>query len=240
MRQEAPAGSQGPEGEQAPGAEKLAAVAAVFHAVFADEEVTLAGGFPEPFYRAPCPAGPTGPEGPDGQGPDGQGPGGQGPGGPRPGGPRPGGQRSGAEIRFTRDYLNSSLHEIAHWCIAGRERRRLDDYGYWYRPDGRNGSEQAEFFRAEAAPQSLEWAFAMACGEAFRMSCDNLAGEASGHAEFAAALRGKLAGYLEGGFPVRAGRFLEGLLERFHPGIAEGERLAWLRSRAEATDLRAG
>src|SRR4051794_29715369 len=87
---------------------------------------------------------------------------------------------AGSEIRFTRDYLNSSLHETAHWCIAGRQRRLKDDYGYWYRPDGRTGPEQAEFFRAEAAPQSLEWAFAMACGERFRMSCDNLSGEIGG------------------------------------------------------------
>ncbi len=136
-----------------------------------------------------------------------------------------------AEIRFTRDYLNSSLHETAHWCIAGAERRQRDDYGYWYRPDGRSGPEQSEFFRAEAAPQALEWAFATACGEAFRMSCDNLAGEIQGHSEFAEAVRGKLAGYLEDGFPERAGRFLEGLLEMFRPEIGAGDRRYWLRER---------
>jgi elongation factor P hydroxylase len=179
---------------------KLAAVVEVFHSVFADEGVRLTGGFAEPFYRAPGPAG-------------------------------------GAEIRFTRDYLNSSLHETAHWCIAGRERRLQDDYGYWYRPDGRNGPEQAEFFRAEAAPQSLEWAFALACGERFRMSLDNLTGEVSGRAEFAAALKGKLEGYLEAGFPARAGRFLDGLMGRFQPHVGPEERDAWLRERARATDL---
>jgi elongation factor P hydroxylase len=196
---ERPAGA----GASAGGAAKLSQVVEIFHSVFASAGVRLAGGFSEPFYRAP-------------------------------------GSDGCAEIRFTRDYLNSSLHEAAHWCIAGRERRLQDDYGYWYRPDGRNGLEQAEFFRAEAAPQSLEWAFALACGEAFRMSCDNLAGEVGGHAEFAAALRGKLEGYLENGFPGRAGRFLAGLMDRFHPGIAAGERHAWLRTRMLATDLSAG
>jgi elongation factor P hydroxylase len=175
-------------------AAKLAEVLAVFHAVFAGEHVRLAGGFPEPFYRAP-------------------------------------GAHGGAEIRFTRDYLNSSLHEVAHWCIAGRERRRRDDYDYWYRPDGRNGMEQLEFFRAEAAPQSLEQAFAAACDGEFRMSCDNLAGEVKGHEAFAAALREKLAGYLENGFPDRAGRFLDGLLAHFHPEVAVEARDAWLRDR---------
>lgn len=140
---------------------------------------------------------------------------------------------SPAEIRFNRDYLNSCLHEIAHWCIAGRERRARDDYGYWYRPDGRNGSEQREFFRAEAGPQALEWSFALACGEAFRMSLDNLGGEIDGEAEFAAALEGKLAGYLEGGFPPRAERFLLGLMAEFQPGSAARDIAEWIRSRRE-------
>lgn len=137
-----------------------------------------------------------------------------------------------AEIAFTQDYLNSCLHEIAHWCIAGKDRRFKDDYGYWYRPDGRNAGEQREFFRAEAAPQALERTFAMACGEAFRMSCDNLAGEVSGEAEFAAALDAKLGGYLADGFPRRAWAFVNGLMLRFHPEIPADDRRSWLASRA--------
>jgi elongation factor P hydroxylase len=144
-----------------------------------------------------------------------------------------------AEIRFNRDYLNSCLHEISHWCIAGRERRERDDYGYWYRPDGRNGSEQREFFRAEAGPQALEWSFALACGETFRMSLDNLGGEVRGEEEFAAALEGKLAGYLEAGFPPRADRFLRALIAEFRPEAAardasEGNMAEWIRSRKDA------
>ncbi|MDB5106846.1 MAG: diaminobutyrate-2-oxoglutarate aminotransferase [Fibrobacteres bacterium] len=173
---------------------KLGQVAEVFHRTFAGDNVVLAGGFPEPFYRAPLGDAP-------------------------------------AEIRFTHDYLNSSLHEIAHWCIAGRERRERDDYGYWYRPDGRNGLEQREFFRAEAGPQALEWAFALACGEVFRMSLDNLGGEIDGEAEFAAALEGKLLGYLGSGFPGRADRFLRGLMGRFHPEVEEAAIPGWIRAR---------
>lgn len=139
----------------------------------------------------------------------------------------------GAEIRFTRDYLNSCLHEAAHWCIAGRERRLKNDYGYWYKPDGRDGSGQIEFFRAEAAPQALEWAFALAVGARFRMSLDNLGGEVSGEAEFAAALMGKLEGYLAGGFPLRAERFLRGLMARFHPEVPGETMGKWLQARLE-------
>jgi elongation factor P hydroxylase len=147
---------------------------------------------------------------------------------------RASGPDGNAEIAFTHDYLNSCLHEIAHWCIAGKDRRLRDDYGYWYRPDGRNAGEQREFFMAEAAPQALEWTFAMACGEPFRMSCDNLAGEVSGEAEFAAALEAKLRGYLADGFPRRAWSFVNGLMERYHPEVPASDRLSWLASRAAA------
>ncbi|WP_459782603.1 elongation factor P hydroxylase, partial [Photobacterium sp. R1] len=48
-------------------------------------------------------------------------------------------------IVFARGYFASALHEIAHWCIAGPERRLKEDYGYWYLPDGRDTEQQAVF-----------------------------------------------------------------------------------------------
>jgi elongation factor P hydroxylase len=141
------------------------------------------------------------------------------------------GAEAPAEIRFTRDYVNSCLHEVAHWCIAGKTRRLSDDYGYWYRPDGRDGDQQREFFKAEAGPQALEWAFAAACGEEFRMSCDNLAGEVRGEEEFAVELRGKLGGYLENGFPKRGSMFLAALMARYHPEVERRDIAAWLAAR---------
>ena len=32
-------------------------------------------------------------------------------------------------ICYRFDYVASALHEVAHWCIAGKNRRKLDDYG---------------------------------------------------------------------------------------------------------------
>ena len=54
-------------------------------------------------------------------------------------------------IIFARGFYASALHEpeIAHWCIAGEQRRLLElittDYGYWYEPDGRDAITQAAF-----------------------------------------------------------------------------------------------
>jgi elongation factor P hydroxylase len=47
-------------------------------------------------------------------------------------------------IIFAHGFFASALHEIAHWCVAGQARRLLEDYGYWYCPDGRNMQQQTE------------------------------------------------------------------------------------------------
>ena len=138
-----------------------------------------------------------------------------------------------AEIRFTRDYLSSCLHEIAHWCVAGEARRRQDDYGYWYSPDGRDAQAQAAFFQAETRPQALEWIFSQACGASFRISCDNLGGKVQGVESFTREVAARLAIYLEGGLPVRARRFLAALMDGFHPEVEAGARPTWMAARVE-------
>ena len=80
--------------------------------------------------------------------------------------------RARAIIRYTRDHAQSVLHEISHWCLAGRARRRLPDYGYWYVPPPRSGAEQAAFFAAEERVQALESILAYACGLKFHISAD--------------------------------------------------------------------
>ena len=78
------------------------------------------------------------------------------------------------QLFYREDFFASALHETAHWCIAGSERRLLPDFGYWYAPEGRSAKEQAEFEAAECKPQALEWIFSCACNYAFRPSVDNL------------------------------------------------------------------
>ncbi len=77
-------------------------------------------------------------------------------------------------IFFTQDYVRSALHEIAHWVIAGSERRKLVDYGYWYCADGRNKMQQQSFEKVEIYPQAIEWLFCNACRINFQPSSDNL------------------------------------------------------------------
>jgi len=77
-------------------------------------------------------------------------------------------------IRYTCDYPNSALHEVAHWCIAGARRRQLVDYGYWYQPPPRTLQQQRAFLRVEARVQALESIFADACNSVFNVSIDDV------------------------------------------------------------------
>jgi elongation factor P hydroxylase len=124
-----------------------------------------------------------------------------------------------AEIRFTRDYIRSALHEVAHWCIAGEARLGLQDYGYWYRPDGRTPEEQSEFFRFEVRPQALEWVFSRRCGIEFAVSVDNLDGRTSRSEleqfERQVALQREI--YESGGMPPRAQVFVDQVLSSSSP-----------------------
>ena len=108
-----------------------------------------------------------------------------------------------AEIQFSHDYIRSALHELSHWCVAGVERRKLDDFGYWYAEDGRNQQQQDEFFKVEVKPQSIEWAFSIVCGVKFEASVDNLHTLVEGVEDFKKKLIVQLKEYLLEGFSQR-------------------------------------
>lgn len=79
-----------------------------------------------------------------------------------------------AYIAFAHGFFNSALHEISHWCVAGKHRRTLDDFGYWYCPDGRDEATQKAFEQVEIKPQAIECLLNMALGRYFYVSQDNL------------------------------------------------------------------
>ena len=112
---------------------------------------------------------------------------------------------------YRADFYASALHEVAHWCIAGERRRRLEDFGYWYLPDGRDAAEQGAFEAVETRPQALEWVFSVAAGHPFRPSLDNLSGGAGDGWAFAQAVAAALHRYLEDGMPARAALFADAL-----------------------------
>ncbi|MDO3380581.1 elongation factor P hydroxylase [Gilvimarinus algae] len=131
-----------------------------------------------------------------------------------------------AEIHFTRDYFASALHEIAHWCVAGRERRQLEDYGYWYAPDGRSAEQQAEFEAVEARPQALEWLFSEAAGVRFRVSADNLAQNLGPSEAFKQAVHARVLDLCTQGVSERVAAFTSALLGHYRPELTLGGLLS--------------
>lgn len=116
-------------------------------------------------------------------------------------------------VIFAHGFYASALHEIAHWCVAGPERRKLEDFGYWYKPDGRTADEQAEFEKVEVRPQAFEWLMSSAAGHKFHFSADNLSSDIGASDSFKSNVLAQVHLLLEEGLPNRVGRLVEALCQ---------------------------
>lgn len=114
-------------------------------------------------------------------------------------------------VIFAHGFFASALHESAHWLIAGEQRRKLVDFGYWYEPDGRTSSQQALFQSVEIKPQAIEWILSQACGYRFRVSIDNLNGKESDTESFKQAVYNQVQTYCGKGLPSRTEAFRQAL-----------------------------
>ncbi|HVL02745.1 MAG TPA: elongation factor P hydroxylase [Dongiaceae bacterium] len=123
-------------------------------------------------------------------------------------------------IVFAHGFFTSALHEVAHWCVAGPQRRLQVDFGYWYAPDGRSREQQQVFEQLEIKPQALEWIFNVAVGHRFRVSTDNLSGDGSFDPEgFKCNVRQEVLRRLRDGLPERARQFADALIAHYRPGL---------------------
>lgn len=120
------------------------------------------------------------------------------------------------QVVFAHGYFSSALHEVAHWCIAGEARRAMEDYGYWYAPDGRTPEQQQAFEQVEIKPQALEWIFSVAAGTPFRISADNLSAHRGDNEAFARAVFEQVLSYCKSGLPSRADDFRNALADCFN------------------------
>lgn len=114
-----------------------------------------------------------------------------------------------AQIVFKELNLSSALHEISHWCIAGKERRLLEDFGYWYEPDGRSPEKQKLFEQFEIKPQALEWILADSINHHFTISLDNLAGKIDDDSEFEKNVITQKCNFLFNNIPGDASKLIE-------------------------------
>lgn len=136
---------------------------------------------------------------------------------------QPGADGPWHHLYYREDYFASALHESAHWCIAGRERRQQLDFGYWYAPEGRSAAQQQAFEAVEIKPQALEWFFAQACGYAFGVSVDNfdpLTGSQPDSAAFKDAVFQQALRWQQSGLPARAEQFFRALSAEFATALS--------------------
>ncbi len=125
----------------------------------------------------------------------------------------------GPAIIFAReDYFSSALHEIAHWTIAGKSRRAIDDFGYWYEPEGRSFMQQSEFEQVEIKPQAIEWLLSLACCHPFHFSADNLTQGIGPSESFQQAVVFQTEEYLSSSLPNRAQLLFEELKRFYRKG----------------------
>ncbi|MDC5848003.1 elongation factor P hydroxylase [Vibrio europaeus] len=120
-------------------------------------------------------------------------------------------------IIFARGFYASGMHEVAHWCVAGPERRLLEDFGYWYEPDGRTEQVQAEFEKVEIRPQAYEWILSKSAGFPFTVSCDNLNGDFEpDRLAFMDKVHSEVGKILEQGIPLRVKMLSDALRAYYH------------------------
>ena len=119
------------------------------------------------------------------------------------------GKLQSAEIQYRENFLRSALHEISHWCIAGNERRLMDDFGYWYNEENRSESQQNEFYKVEIRPQAIEMGLCSALNIPFKISADNLNSKNLGQIEaFQRDVALQYEEYKKNDFPHRASEII--------------------------------
>lgn len=131
-------------------------------------------------------------------------------------------------IVFAHGFYASALHEISHWCIAGKARREQVDFGYWYCPDGRDAQTQCQFEDVEIKPQALDWLFCEAAGFPFNVSCDNLEGDFEpDRIKFQRRVHAQVMTWLEEGIPARPARFIAALQDYYQTPPLTADRFPW-------------
>jgi elongation factor P hydroxylase len=113
----------------------------------------------------------------------------------------------------------SGLHEISHWCIAGKRVA-----SWWTSVTGTartdDAATQGQFEDVEVKPQALEWLFCVAAGFPFNVSCDNLEGDFEpDRIVFQRRVHAQVMEYLEKGIPERPARLIEALQNYYHTPV---------------------
>lgn len=128
-------------------------------------------------------------------------------------------------IYYTKDSYTSLMHEVAHWCRAGKERRQLPDYGYWYQAEDRSPEAQQLYVASESKTQALEWIFCVAAGVCIQIIPENQPYSFKPSLEFRKSIYMAVLHYLQKGLSDRPERFKQALLNYYRKHLVFNESL---------------
>lgn len=128
-------------------------------------------------------------------------------------------------IFYTQDSYTSLMHEVAHWCRAGLQRRQLPDYGYWYQAENRPPHAQQLYVQSESKTQALEWIFCVAAGLRLQIIPENQPHSFEPSLEFKRSIYDATLNYLRLGLSDRSDRFKQKLLSHYQRHIIFDETL---------------
>ena len=114
-----------------------------------------------------------------------------------------------SQIIYSNHFWRSALHELAHWFIAGRQRREQRDYDYWYQPERSKAKLQRDFLAAEIKPQALEWHLCSALGQDFFVSLDSFGEDQETLHWFRTAVKDEALRRLRSELPTRAMKLVD-------------------------------
>ena len=116
-----------------------------------------------------------------------------------------------SHVRYTYDHASSALHEASHWCMAGRARRKLVDYGYFYDPPPRSEVTQRRFEYFELDAQALEYLLSRSADIPFHVSLDDVGTTLEAAYLFRCRVERRARDWLMSGLPPRAALFMNRL-----------------------------
>ncbi len=132
-------------------------------------------------------------------------------------------------IVFAHGFYASAIHEISHWCIAGKARRELVDFSATgIARMGVMPKRKASLKMLKRSRRHSTGCSVLAAGYPLNVSCDNLEGDFEpDRVVFQRRVHAQVMDYLANGIPERPARFIKALQNYYHTPELTAEQFPW-------------
>ncbi len=116
---------------------------------------------------------------------------------------------------------------ISHWCIAGKARRELVDFGYWYCRTDAMPRHKASLKMLEVKPQALDCCSAWQRDIRLMLAATIWKDFEPDRVVFQRRVHAQVMDYLANGIPERPARFIKALQNYYHTPELTAEQFLW-------------